>query len=404
MTDHANYFLLWVVLIIVAAKVGERAARGLGLPQVLGELSMGMLLGNVYFLSGWGFFNFLREETLLKVLGELGALTLLLIVGLHTDLRALQKAGPSVLRVALGGLVAPAVLGYMACLFLIPDASIYTCFFIVAALCVNSVGIITRVFHEMGRLDTLEARIAIASTLIDAILVFLIIGAVSGIIRTGHFTATGVILTVGISVLFLALITATNLRYGEGLGDFVTEKFSESSKVFIVTVMFFSLAYLAKSIGLATILGAFGAGLLLQKVRLKDSEGKERSMEELVRPAYWVFVPIFFVLVGSEVRLESFLDRTAVLIGTGITIAAILGKLFCGLCVVERGVNRLQVGISMVPRAEMALVVASMGRALGVLTDSIYSAVIIMVMVTTLVAPPFLKRVICIPEKRHEEI
>ncbi|HHT9118388.1 MAG TPA: cation:proton antiporter, partial [Candidatus Hypogeohydataceae bacterium YC38] len=339
-TDPANHFLLWVVLIIVAAKVGERVARSLGLPQVLGELSMGVLLGNVYFLSGWGFFNFLREETLLKVLGELGALTLLLIVGLHTDLRALKQAGLSVLYVALGGIVAPAVLGYLACLFFLPDASIYTCFFVVAALCVNSVGIITRVFHEMGRLDSLEARIAIAATLIDAILVFLIIGAVSGIIRTGHLTATSVILTVSISVLFLALITATNLRYGQDLGDFVTERFAESSKVFIVTVMFFSLAYFAKSIGLAAILGAFGAGLLLQNVRLRDSGGKERGMEELVRPAYWVFVPIFFVLVGSEVRLESFLDRTAVLIGTGITIAAILGKLFCGLCVVERGVNR----------------------------------------------------------------
>lgn len=386
--------LLGIVIVLVSAKLGEVWARRLGLPQVLGELSMGILLGNVYLFSGWQFFNFIGESPFLRVLGDLGAMTLLLAIGLRTDLGAMSQVGISALLVAMLGIIVPAGLGFFTCQLLIPDTSIYTRSFLIAALCVNSVGIAIRVFMEFGRLDTSEARIVIAATLLDAILIFLIVGVLGGMIQAGHLSEMGALMAGGQAVLFLLFIGVISLRYGREIGFFITEKFPENLKVFAVVVMCLFLAYLAGVVRVSPIVGAFGAGLLLHNVRSRDSNGSERGMEELIRPAYWILVPIFFVLLGTGIRLESFFDKEAVLLGLAVTVVAVLGKLAAGLGVIESGVNRLWVGMGMVPRAEMALTVASMGETAKILDPMACSAIIIMTVITSLFGPPFLKRLL----------
>lgn len=395
--DTGSIFL-GLVVILVVAKLGEVWARRLGLPQVLGELSMGMLLGNLYLFSGWQFFNFIGETSFLRVLGDLGAMTLLLTVGLHTDLRSILQVGPSAFLVAMVGIIAPAGLGLLVCQVLIPEASTYARLFLVAALCVNSVGIAIRVFKELNKLDTPEARIVIAATLLDAILIFLVVGMLSGIVQGGQFRAADILITGGLASLFLLFVGVASLGYGKEIGDYATKEFPESLKVFTVAVVCLFLAYLAGAIGMTAIVGALGAGLLMRDIRARDSNGNERSMEELIRPAYWTLVPIFFVLLGTQVRLESFLDKEAVLLGLVFTVVAVLGKLVAGMGVRERGVNRLWVGVGMVPRAEMALIVVGLGMSAKVFDHLSSSAIMVMIVITSLFGPPILKRLLYAPE------
>lgn len=392
-----NSILLGVIIVLSAATLGGALAKRLGLPEVLGELSMGILLGNLSLFIGWQFFNFVREMPFLRVLGDLGAIILLLSVGLHTDLRAVMKVGLSSFSVATVGIVAPAGLGFLTCQLIIPDAPIYTKFFLVASICVNSAGIVIRVFTESGKLDTSEARIVIAATLLDAIFIFVIAGVLSGIVQVGHFSATGALKAGGRAALFPLFVVVASLRYGQGLGDFITRKFPESLKVVVVVVVSFFLAYLASAMGMSPVVGAFGAGLLMRDIRARDPDGVEWSMEELIRPTYLTLVPFFFVFLGTWVRLESFWDKEAVLIGVAVTVAAVLGKLVAGLGVREKGINRLLVGVGMIPRAEMALIVASMGMAVKALDPSAYSAVIIMTVFTSLFGPLLLRRLLYSP-------
>lgn len=398
-TDPANNVLLAVAIIIIAAKIGEELARRAGFPVVLGELLMGILLGNVYLFSGWPFFNFLKTMSFLKIVGDFGAIILLFNVGLNTNLRGLLRVGLSASLIAIAGVITPAGLGYLACRFLLPEAPTYTHLFMAVTLCATSIALTVRVFEELGKLNTLEARLVIGAAIIDDILALLALGIMSGLVFTGQLAVQNILITVGLVVLFLSSILVPTLIYGRSLGDFATKKFPESLKVFVVVVVCLLFAFLAESIGLATIVGAFAAGLLLGDIRLKDDVGMERSMDDFLQPAYWIFVPIFFVLVGSQVRLESFLDKTALLVGGAITVAGVSGKLVCGLCVVERGVNRLAVSLGMVPRTEIALILASIGKSVGAISDSLFSAVIIFVAFSATVAPPLLKLVLSRPGK-----
>lgn len=393
-TDPTDSVLLAIVIVVVVAKAGEEAARRLGFSQVVGELVIGIILGNIYLFSGLEFFNFVHEMPFLKILSEIGAIVLLLEVGIHTDLRAMLKVGLSVVLVTLGGILMPAGLGCLVTYLLLPDASLYVYLFLIGILCTSSVAMKPKMFYEVGKLQTAEARITIAAAMINEIAALLFLAAISSIVITGQFSPAGTAATSAVAVCFLGALGAVSLFFGEGFGDFVSRKCPEGIKIFIVVVVCIGLAYLAEAVGLATIVGAFSAGLFLRHVRAKSLLGKERSMEELIRPAYLVLVPIFFVLVGAQVRLDSFMDANAVLLGLSITGAAILGKLFCSVCVVEKGVNRLAIGIAMIPRLEVALIIASVGRALGVLDETLFSAIIVMVTITALMSPPLLKLVL----------
>ncbi|MFQ5863322.1 MAG: cation:proton antiporter [Candidatus Brocadiales bacterium] len=392
--EPVSDFLLAILILVAAGEIGKNVARALNLPVVLGELLMGILLGNVYFFSGWSFFEFLHTTPSIRIPADFGAIVLLLSIGLHTDLNKLLRAGPSCFLVALGGVIAPGGLGYLVGHFLLPDASVYTRLFLAITLCATGVGIIARVFDEIGKSRSNEARVIIGAAIIDDVLVLLILGVVSSVILMGGLTVTSLAISGVTAVGFVAAIVAISLKLSKAFGDIVTRKFPETMKVFLVVVVCLLLAYLAESIGLATIVGSFGAGLLLRHIRLRDLDGEEHGLEEIVRPAYMIFVPIFFVFVGTQVRLESLLNWHSALIGISITAAAMLGKLFCGVCVTEKGINRLAVGVGMAPRAVVTITLAGIGLDLGVLSEDLFSAIIIVVAFTALVAPLLLKFVL----------
>lgn len=393
-TDPAEHVLLAVAITLVAGKVGGETARLLGVPAVVGKIIIGMILGNIYLLSGWDFFNFLRVMPFLKHLSDLGALTLLLTIGLRTNLGATLRVGVSSVLVALGGLVAPAGLGFLVGHFLLPESPFNTKLLLSIVLCASSMGIILKVLDELKMLHTLEGRIITGAVILGDAVTLLGFGVACGIITSGQIPLVGVIITIIIVSFFFSAIVITSLRYGEVLGNFVTRKVPEGLKLAMAVTLCLVLAFLAESIGMHTIVGAFAAGLLLQHMRLKESDGKEYSIEWLIRPAYMILVPIFFVRAGAQVRWESFLDTNTVILGLALTGASILGKLFCSLCPVERGINRLAIGLAMVPKLEVTLILASIGRGIGVLDDAIFSAFVMLIVLTSTVSPPFLKMVL----------
>ncbi|MDI6761134.1 MAG: cation:proton antiporter, partial [Candidatus Brocadiaceae bacterium] len=280
---------------------------------------------------------------------------------------------------------------FLVGLMLLPETTIATKLFLAVSLCATSMAVKLRVLDELKMLETTEGRIIIGAAMADDVITLMLLGIVSGIAVSGEIYLQGLVATLIVSVLFFLVVGAVGLKYNLPFGDFVTKRLAESLKIPVIIIVCLGLALLAESVGLNTVLGAFVAGLLLQKVRLRDFEYKEQGLEWFVGVAGWTLIPIFFVKVGAEVHVESFFDLKIVLVGLGITVAAVLGKLFCSVCVVEKGVNRLAIGVAMIPRLEVGLITATIGKSMGVLDDALYSSIVVMVVFTSLASPYLLK-------------
>ena len=397
--------LIGVAVMLVAAKIAGEIFERLKQPGVLGELGAGIVLGNLV-LFGFTAVEPLKTHATIAALAELGVIILLFEVGLESDLKEMIEVGWSSLLVALVGVVAPFFLGWLVSAYFIPDESRLVHIFIGATLCATSVGITARVFKDLGKLATREARIILGAAVLDDVLGLLILAVVAGAIRAA---ATGGVLSmfdVGMiafkSVLFLvgAIVIGHFLmpRVLRGAGRF------ETRGVLLTLAISFCLflAWAAAKVELAPIVGAFAAGLILDEVHYRPVDGRaKRSLNDLLQPVSTVLVPIFFVLMGLKVDLRLFARSDILGFAALLTIAAIVGKQVCGLAVVERGINRVAVGLGMIPRGEVGLIFAGIGATLmlpnvagvnePVIGPSTFGAVVIMVIITTLVTPLSLK-------------
>ncbi|MCK6468395.1 MAG: cation:proton antiporter [Candidatus Brocadia sinica] len=390
--DPTHGVILAVAITLIAAKIAEWIARMLRLPAVVGILIIGMLLGNVFTFTGWDFFHFLRTMPFLKMVSYFGTLLLLFTAGLHTDIRALLRVGVSSFLVALGGIIVPAWLGLMVGHFLLPDASTGTKLLVAIVLCNTGMGLLMAVLSELKIINTPEGRILTGAAVITEIIVILTFGLISGFVVRGGTSVPHILVTIGIAISFLAIILVIILRYGEGFGNFLTKKATEGLNIPIVVISALLLAFMSGSIGLHTVIGAFVAGLLLRNVKLKDSPDREYgAVERIIRPYYTILVPILFVRVGAQVELESFLNLNAVLLGIAITGAAIIGKMFCSVCPIERGTNRIIIGIGMAMKLEGTLILSGIGRDMGILDDVVFSSIIMVIVFTSVLCPSFLK-------------
>jgi Kef-type K+ transport system membrane component KefB len=387
-----------LAVMLLAAKLGGALAIRLKQPAVLGELIAGIVLGNLPF--GAGLFHQLRENETLEVIAGIGALILLFEVGVESTVGQMLKVGATSLLVAVLGVVLPFALGWGVSAWLLPAASPYVHAFIGATLCATSVGITARVFQDLGASRTPEARIILGAAVIDDVLGLVILGAVSGAIGAAAQGAP-------FSVWSVARITAAALAFLLGalaLGVFVAPRLFSTASLLqgrgvLITVslsLCFALAWASSFIGLAPIVGAFAAGLILEDVHFKDFAGRgERSLEDLIRPISDFLVPIFFVLMGLRTDLGAFSSGGSLELAAALIVVAIIGKQACALGVLMPGVDRLTVGIGMIPRGEVGLIFAGVGAGLTldgtpVIGPSSFSAVVLMVIVTTLVTPPAL--------------
>jgi Kef-type K+ transport system membrane component KefB len=397
--------LVGMAVMLVVAKIGGEVFERLKQPAVLGELFAGIVIGNLVIFGFTGAEPLKTHETIVA-LAELGVIILLFEVGLESDLKEMMEVGWSSLLVALIGVVAPFLLGWLVAAYFIPDESRLAHIFIGATLCATSVGITARVFKDLGKLGTREARIILGAAVLDDVLGLLILAIVAGAIRAAAAGGVLSMMDVGLialkSVLFLigSIVIGHFLmpRLLRGAGRFETRGVLLT---FAISFCLF-LAWAAAKVGLAPIVGAFAAGLILDEVHYKPTGGRtERDLQHLLQPVSTVLVPIFFVLMGFKVDLRLFIRLDILGFAAMLTIAAIIGKQLCGLAVLERGINRVAVGLGMIPRGEVGLIFAGIGATLmlpsvtgvsePVINSATFGAVVIMVIITTLVTPLSLK-------------
>ncbi|MCH7664794.1 MAG: cation:proton antiporter [Acidobacteria bacterium] len=392
--------LLGLVIILIGAKLGGELAERVHQPAVLGELVAGVVLGNLA-LVGFHGFDFLATNQGIVILAELGVVLLLFEVGMESNIKEMLSVGASSLLVACLGVIAPFFLGWGLSTWLLPSEDALVHVFIGATLCATSVGITARVLTDLGKISTREAKIVLGAAVLDDVLGLMILAVVSGIIAAAN--AGGSIATSDVVVIVLK---ATAFLVGAiVVGSWLSPKvFRLASRLRIrgllltVSLTFcFLLAYLANVIELAPIVGAFAAGLVLDEVHYRDFLDRgDHSVEELLRPINTFLVPVFFVLMGIKVDLSTFGQVEVLGFAALLSLAAIAGKMICALGVVEKGLDRLSVAVGMVPRGEVGLIFAGIGAALilhgePVISGTIFSAVVIMVIVTTLITPPLLK-------------
>lgn len=391
--------LLALTLILVVAKLGGHLAIRLQQPAVLGELVAGVIAGNLA-LAGFDGLTFVRDDPTVAALADLGVILLLFEVGLESTVAQMARVGITSLVVAVLGVVAPMLLGFGVGALLLPEQSWYVHLFLGAALSATSVGITARVFQDLGQSQSPEARIVLGAAVIDDVLGLIVLAAVAGIIEAANAgvdpTAGPILLIIGKAVLFLggALLLG---------GAVVPRLFRGAARLrgggvlLGVSLAFcFFLSWAAAEMGLAPIVGAFAAGLVLESAHYQPfTQRGEYELEKLIHPVGSFLAPVFFVLMGFKVDLSAFTNRDAVLLALALTVAAIIGKQVCSLGVLVPGVRRLPVGFGMIPRGEVGLIFASIGHGLRVdgapvVDDATFGAIVIMVMLTTLAAPPLL--------------
>lgn len=393
-------FLFTLAAVTIAAKVTGHAARKLGQPPVLGELVAGVLLGasvlNIIPATG-------GLHDVLALLAELGVILLLFEIGLETDLKEMTRVGAAATTVAAVGVIVPFALGFLVWYYWQPDLAPGThgdsvgmvAIFVGATLTATSVGITSRVLTDMKQMNTPEARIVLGAAIVDDVFGLVILAIVSGLVAGATLSIFGIALKFAIAVGFLvAAVVVGRWVMPRVLG--VVERM-DTRGVLVAAAFAFALALsgLASLAGSAMIIGAFAAGLVLSSTNQFD------FIRDRMEPIVDIFAPIFFLYVGSAVDLsllnpfgENF-DVEILTVAGVILLVAIVGKVVAGYSVGwgSQKLNHLAIGVGMIPRGEVGLIFAHLGLDSGVIGKEAFNAIVLVVMMTTFIAPPFLKMI-----------
>jgi Kef-type K+ transport system membrane component KefB len=361
-----------IFVLFLAAKVGEEVARRLGQPAVIGELAGG-------FVVGAHLLNIAVPGEVAFVLAELGVVILLFSVGLEVRVDDLLAVGRPALVTAVLAMILPIAVG--AAVIAATGGSPGTAAFVGLALAATSIGITSRVLEEMGVLDRSFARVVLGAAIVDDVLALVAIGIVSGA-ATGDLSASTLVTAVAaFGLLGLGFAAARRAR-GLRREVFTWPLFANTPLVPTFIVML-GVALLAAWIGLAAIIGAFVVGLIVAETEARD------ELEHEVRPLREIFTPFFFAVTGAQVDLGALLQPELALLAVSLAVLGVVTKLVGGL-IGAREMGRWQaavVGIGMVPRGEVGIVVANIGLGLGLLEPGLFSAVLVAVVLTTVVAP-----------------
>ena len=382
--DHLDVpgFLGLLVVILATAKLFGAAAQRIGQPAVLGELLAGVILG----MSVAGTVD--PQNETLHLFAELGVVILLVEIGLETDLQKLLQVGGASAAVAFVGVALPFALGYFVCWML--GLGYLIAIVAGASLTATSVGITARVLSDLNRLQEPESQIILGAAVIDDVIGLVILAVVAGLTQGHEVTVLGVAKIAGIAFGFLAGTLLIGLLVVPPLVGWAGRLNLPGTSTMLAIMVAFGLAWLAATVGSAMMIGAFAAGLLLRKS--PQSHEIERGVAHLGH----FFVPLFFVVVGAsvDVRVLNPVDpanHQTLLIGGLLILMAVIGKFAAGYAPVWFNGNKNAIGVGMIPRGEVGLIFAQMGLATGTFTPGLFSAVTLMVMVTTFMAPPLLK-------------
>ncbi|MEL6438557.1 MAG: cation:proton antiporter [Cyanobacteria bacterium J06621_8] len=410
--------LLSLVIIYFASKLGGEICSRINLPPVLGELVGGVLIGISAFRllvfpetstaedsliismlqstagltpeATTGVFS--AQSEVISLLSELGVIILLFEIGLESDLKELIRVGPIAAVVAVVGVVAPFVMGTLGLIYIF-HTPVIPAVFAGAALTATSIGITAKVLAELGQLSSEEGQIIIGAAVLDDILGIVVLAVVASLVKTGEIQISNIIYLVISAAVFLIGSILLGRLVSPLIVGLVNEMKTRGEVLLTGLVFAFILSYIATVINLEGILGAFAAGLILAETE------KRKELEEQIIPVADFFVPIFFVCVGAKTDLSVLnptvaSNREGLIIATFLILVAILGKVITGFTVLGNdSLNKLAIGVGMIPRGEVGLVFAGVGAASGALSEATEAAIIVMVITTTFVAPPLLRLV-----------
>jgi Kef-type K+ transport system membrane component KefB len=409
--------MLSLVVIYLASKVGGEICARINLPTVLGELVGGVIIGvsalHLLIFPGSGIeasasqimqilqgtttldpaalqVTFNAQSEVISTLSELGVVILLFEIGLESDLKALIQVGIQAAVVAVVGVTVPFVLG-TAGLMLLFQVPAIPAIFAGAALTATSIGITAKVLAELQRLSSREGQIIIGAAVLDDVLGIIVLAVVGGLVKTGEVQVTNIVYLVISAAAFLIGGILLGRLVSPALVGLIDRMKTRGSLLLVSLIMAFVLSYVAVAIQLEAILGAFVAGLILAET------SKQHELGEQIKPIADMLVPVFFVVVGARTDVSVLnpfnpANQEGLIIATFLVLVAIVGKVVTGLAVFGLpGINRWAIGVGMIPRGEVGLVFAAYGATTGALNPALQAAVIVMVIVTTFIAPPLLR-------------
>ena len=388
----AEFFLAFA-LILISARVAAEVATHFGAPSVIGELTAGIILGPS--VLGW-----IEPTEVIRLMAEIGIILLLFEVGLETDLGRLARAGKKSVVVAFGGFVAPFILGYATSRYLF-DTSPLVAMFIGGTLTATSIGITVRILRDVGRQTSREGQIVLGAAVIDDLLGVLLLAVLYELSRTGNLGLANLgklVLFIGI-FFFVAPVAAKLISYIVGHHHKVTQLPGLIATSIVSLVLLF--AWFAHAIGAPEIIGGFAAGLALSRrfflpfgAALARDQAFGEEVERDMKPIIQLFTPVFFVTVGLQLDLREvdWASSFIWLFSFTVGFVAIIGKIAGGyLMRGEHWLMRSAVGMAMVPRGEVGLIFAELGRAAGIFDAAMYAAVVLVIAYTTLFSPFWIK-------------
>jgi Kef-type K+ transport system membrane component KefB len=408
---HGLGYEVWLILagMLLAAKMGGEIAVRLNQPSVLGELCAGIILGNLYVI-GIPTFEGAAQLVPVEFLAELGVVLLLFEVGLESTLTEMKAVAPTSGLVAIIGVVVPMLLGYGASLSLLPDAPFSLHLFIGATLCATSVGITARVLKDLNAMGRPETRVILGAAVIDDVLGLIVLAVVASIAEFGAVPGPmDLAVIIGLAGGFLLGALLLGAYVMPGVFRLASKLRTPDVLAAVAIGLCLLLAGISGAAGLAPIVGAFAAGLILDEVHVRPFGHKSaHDLSEIIGPIVAIMAPIFFVRTGMMVELGG-IGTGPLLLALALTVVAIVGKLVSGLGVRGNTIDKLTVGIGMVPRGEVGLIFANVGAGIQfegepLIEAGVYAAIVLMVMATTVVTPPWLAHRIRQVSRRHPDV
>jgi Kef-type K+ transport system membrane component KefB/predicted amino acid-binding ACT domain protein len=376
-TLNIGRILLDLTIILIVAKVAAEVSDRIHVPAVIGEIAAGILIGP----SVLGLVN---TGDMLFFLAELGVILLLIQVGLETDIIELKSVGRASILVAIIGVVLPMALGFGASSLL--GESINTSLFVGAALTATSIGITARVFGDLRALATVEARTVLGAAVVDDVLGLIILTVVTRVVEQGTVGIGTIASTIGLAIGFLAVTSTVGFTIFPQLFARITQVARSTSTVSVVAIgIALGFSVLAEKAHLAPIIGAFVAGLALR--RIAAHERVERDVSSLAQ----IFVPIFFLNIGISTNIRAMADTRVIGVALLISVVAVISKIAAASGAIGSRGDKWTIGFGMLPRGEVGLIFASIGLSVGALSEELYGSVLVVVLVTTLIAPPLLR-------------
>ena len=392
-TGHTTAILFSLFIVFVAAQIGAEIAQRLKMPAVVGEIAAGTIVGPSVL-------NLLHVNEPLAVLAEIGAVLLLFAVGLETRVGDLKRVGVVASTVGVAGVIVPFALG--AAWAILAGFPTPRAMFVAAAFVATSAGITARVLQELGVLNRTESRIILGAAVIDDILAMLLLGVVSALQTTQGVNLASLGLVLVQAIGFVVIITVVGTKLMRRSSAMLERPINPLSPLTLTLAICLGLAAAASHLGLAAIIGAFLAGMVAAETE------QRHALERQLQPIMAFLVPFFFVVTGAQVDVRTLANGPVLLTVLVVTVLAVIGKLVgCGLGALRLGGrSALIVGVGMVPRGEVGIIVASLGRAAGVFSNDIYAVIIAMSLLTSVIAPPALKALLAgvPPEERDQTL